>query len=525
MKLTIRERAQKVFECLSSRGQPTLRAMAQALGLSKSSVHRHRQAIARRQQHPESSLWESQVGGQWLKLLVLATIFVFGLQQGVGCESLYEFFRLLRLESHIGVSISSLRKLRAQMEAQILEYQRQQQSQLVASEVTTEICAGVDETFFDQAVLVMLDLSSGFILVEELSEDYRDETWQQFVQPVLNRWGLQVRYCVSDRAKALIKLALKTMNCASVADLFHALRELSTGIGSELANRLFRVNRCLQEVVPTPANREHYQQLQAQQKALQTAQQQYRCVMHQLTTTLHPFAIRLGTPQTSLSVATQLQAQLQVLKGLQRIQQLPDYAGSIPKVERQLQDLSASVDLWWEWVRQSLSLQDCDSSVCTWAEHCLLPALYWHQQTTRTKTPTLKATYLMATQQAHAALMRHPITAALSEDQFNQWQLWAREMVTKFQRTSSAVEGRNGYLSQIHHNRRGLSPLRLRVMTVLHNFYLQRSDGTTAAQRLFGQPVPHLFEWLVQQMPDLPQARRRNSAPKPKPFALPSVPP
>lgn len=57
----------------------------------------------------------------------------------------------------------------------------------------------------------------------------------------------------------------------------------------------------------------------------------------------------------------------------------------------------------------------------------------------------------------------------------------------KFQRTSSAVEGRNGYLSQIHHNRRGLSPLRLRVMTGLHNFHLQRSDGTMAAQCLFGQ--------------------------------------
>jgi hypothetical protein len=36
-------------------------------------------------------------------------------------------------------------------------------------------------------------------------------------------------------------------------------------------------------------------------------------------------------------------------------------------------------------------------------------------------------------------------------------------MVTKFQRTSSAVEGRNGYLTQMHHNRRGLSPSRLKV--------------------------------------------------------------
>ena len=69
-------------------------------------------------------------------------------------------------------------------------------------------------------------------------------------------------------------------------------------------------------------------------------------------------------------------------------------------------------------------------------------------------------------------------------------------MVTKFQRTSSPVEGRNGYLSQIHHNRRGLSTRRLRVMTTIHNFHLQRSDGSTAAERLFGKPSPDLFQWV-----------------------------
>lgn len=525
MTLTIRERTQKVFQMISSRSRQTIRAMAQALGLSKSSVHRHQQALARRDQHPESGLWESSVGADWLKRLVLAAILVFCFKRGVGCESLHEFFQLLRLERHVGVSVASLRKIRTQMEVQILAYQRQQHAQLACSEIPAEVCVGVDETFFDQVVLVMLDLSSGFILVEELSQDYRYETWQQHVQQVLSDLGLKVRYCVSDRAKALIKLALSEMGCPSIADLFHALRELSTGIGGELADRLFRVNRCLRELVPTQANSQRHQQLQAQQTALQTAQQQYHAIVHQLTTSLHPFAIRLGTPQTSASVKTQLQAQLQALNHLKQTQQLSDKAGSIAKVERQLHDLSALVDLWWDWVHQSLRIRGVDSSVGNWVEQFLLPACYWQQQTTRTKTPTLKAGYQIAAQQAQAVLMRHPITATLLTEQFNQWQSWATEMVTKFQRTSSPVEGRNGYLSQIHHNRRGLSTRRLQVMTTLHNFHLKRSDGSTAAQRLFGKPVPDLFECLVQQMPDLPLARRRNSALKFKPFALPTVPP
>jgi hypothetical protein len=498
--------------------------MADSIGLSKSSVHRHCQAIARRNQHPESGLWESAVGSAWLKRLILAAIFVFCFKRGVGCESLHEFFRLLHLEQHVGVSVTCLRKIRTQMEAQILEYQRQHPAQLAHPPVPIEICAAVDETFFDQVVLVMLDLSSGFILVEELSQDYRYETWQKHVQKALRHLGLQVRYCVSDRAKALVKLALSEMGCVSIADLFHALRELSQGIACELADQLFRVNRCLHELAPTPANTQRYQHLQAQQTALQAAQQQYRTIVHQLTTTLHPFAIRLGTPQTTQQVELQLQEQMQALNQLKCTYQLSDKAGSLSKVERQLHDLSALLDLWWNWVRQSLRIQSSDAAVNHWVEQFLLPVLYWQQQTTRTKTPTLKAAYQIAAQQAQAALMAHPITAALSTEQFNQWQSWASAMVTKFQRTSSPVEGRNGYLSQIHHNRRGLSTRCLRVMTVLHNFHLKRSDGTTAAQRLFGQPTPDLFESLVQQMPDLPQARRRKSAPKPRPFALPTVP-
>jgi hypothetical protein len=53
-------------------------------------------------------------------------------------------------------------------------------------------------------------------------------------------------------------------------------------------------------------------------------------------------------------------------------------------------------------------------------------------------------------------------------------------------------------------------------MMALHNFHLKRSNGTTAAQCLFGHPTPDLFELLIQQMPDLLQARRRKPAPKTK---------
>ena len=87
-------------------------------------------------------------------------------------------------------------------------------------------------------------------------------------------------------------------------------------------------------------------------------------------------------------------------------------------------------------------------------------------------------------------------------------------MVSNFQRTSSAVEGRNGCLSQMHHNGRGISIKRLKALTVIHNFGLTRPDGTTASERLFERDFPDLFEWIVNQMGELPLARigRKSSS-------------
>ena len=65
-------------------------------------------------------------------------------------------------------------------------------------------------------------------------------------------------------------------------------------------------------------------------------------------------------------------------------------------------------------------------------------------------------------------------------------------MVSNYQRTSSAVEERNGYLTRLHHSDRGFSKQTLKTLTIIHNFHLKRPDGTTAAQRLFDYEFPDL---------------------------------
>ena len=92
------EKSLRIFKCLCDHGRQGVRRMAQQTGLSKSSVHRLTQARERRDLHPESWLWETAEGRQWLTRLLVATLYTFGLKRGVGVDTISEFFARLRLE-------------------------------------------------------------------------------------------------------------------------------------------------------------------------------------------------------------------------------------------------------------------------------------------------------------------------------------------------------------------------------------------------------------------------------------------
>jgi hypothetical protein len=89
-----------------------------------------------------------------------------------------------------------------------------------------------------------------------------------------------------------------------------------------------------------------------------------------------------------------------------------------------------------------------------------------------------------------------------------------------FQRSSSAVEGRNGQLSLFHHGRHRLSDTKLAALTAVHNFHIRRADGTTA-ERLFGRAHVPLFEQLLDRVPLPPPPRRRRPTQPKQPLLMP----
>ena len=107
----------------------------------------------------------------------------------------------------------------------------------------------------------------------------------------------------------------------------------------------------------------------------------------------------------------------------------------------------------------------------------------------------------------------HAITQQLAPQVLEEWKAWATQRTQVFQRTSSAVEGRNGSLAQMQHNQRGLPKHRYKVWAVLHNFDCRAADGTTPAARFFRRTFPDLFETVLAQKEVLAGFRQVRSIP------------
>jgi hypothetical protein len=179
--------------------------------------------MARRNRHRESWLWEAPEGRQWLIRLVVATLYTFAFKRGVGVETISEFFIRLHLETHVGCSPSALRSLLQQLEVILLEIGQRWEQEGVESGEVREIVGGVDETFLQRLMLVFLDLPTGYVILEETASDRSYDTWQQLVQQRLETLGAGVLYLVSDRAKALVRLAVTGLECLSMPDFFHGV--------------------------------------------------------------------------------------------------------------------------------------------------------------------------------------------------------------------------------------------------------------------------------------------------------------
>ncbi len=514
----------RIFKCLCDYGRQSVRRMALQTGLSKSSVHRLTQAMERRDVHPESWLWETAEGRSWLTRLVVATLYTFSLKRGVGVETLSEFFARLRLATQVGCSPGALRHVMQALEATAVETAETWEQDAVAAGEVREIIGGVDETFLERMIVVFQDLPTGYLVLEDVADDRTFATWKALVDARLKALGTEVLYLVSDRAKALIQLAEKGLECLSMPDFFHLMHDLVKSYSLAIGRRLKQAHKQLKAAEQAlSSHREGMPAAQASQQAQAEVEasraevsqweeihSRYRQHLETLSLTLHPFGIADSAPQTSEQVHSQLQTAVEAIEALVERHELPAHRDTRQKVRKQLPGLAALVDFWWQGVQQDLEPFMLSPLWRSWVHECLLPLVYWEHQAAHTRCARRKAKIRHALEAVQAAFHTHAITKQLAPEVLEDWKAWATQRAKAFQRTSSAVEGRNGYLSQMHHNHRGLPRRRYKVWTILHNFDCRAADGTTPASRFFRRTFPDLFETVLSHIEALPQPRRRK---------------
>jgi hypothetical protein len=370
----------------------------------------------------------------------------------------------------------------------------------------------------------LLDLPTGYLVLETVADDRTYTTWKALVDERLQALRAEVRYLVSDRAKAFIQLAEQGFACLSLPDFFHCMPDLVKSYSLAIAQRVRHAHQELQKaeamlsrhVGPAgqcqePSAMQHHVAVRrADVQQWEEVHSAYRRHLETLSLTVHPFHIHDATPQTSAQVYSRLQSAVDAIATLAQRQQLPARPNALKKVQHQLPALAALVDCWWEGVEHDLEHATISAPWRHWAKEYLLPAVYWEHHVAHTRCVRRKAKLQQACEAAQSALHTHGHTLRLPVQALAQWRAWAMQQVHAFQRAASAVEGRNGVLAQLHHNQRGLPKRRYKVWTVLHNFDCRARDGTTPASRFFKRTFPDLFETVLAHVHDLPRPRQRK---------------
>lgn len=320
-----------------------------------------------------------------------------------------------------------------------------------------------------------------------------------------------VRYFVSDRAKALVNLATNIYNVTSVADCFHFKYCINHLLCLALATKLRCSKSRFEDALNTHTGQQQVIYAADKYAEIQFSIDLYVETMQNVSHCIHPY--HKGNRNNSLQRAAG-----EINKGLENIAQIiescqiKDKYGLFQKAQQQVPQVAAVISEWHQMKDEKCAEMKLPGDLSEWFEGYLLPKTYWETALKRTKHRPTRELYkkelqeieLCKKQQGKTGDMPLCIIEALKEK--------AVEICRKFQRASSQVEGRNGFLSAINHNQRSFDSQRLKVLTVVHNFDTRGLDGKLPAERLFGKNMefPSLFEYIVDNFGELPRSRTKT---------------
>jgi hypothetical protein len=480
---------------------------------------------------------DSPSGLTFVHQLCTAAHLVFCLQGPCGLRLLSAFLRRAGLDRVVAASLGACHARQVELEQAVVTFAQEQRHHLATGMAPREITVAEDETYHPACCLVALDAAAGFLLVEKYAASRDQATWDAALAEGLTGLpAVTVHQVVGDCAKGLVAHARQGLGVPHSPDLFHAQHELTKALAPALAAHTREAHRCLQRlqeqrtaaqeaaVAAATQSRgrgrppDHAARLQHAEQSvagmerhvgvLTGRQETLRAAVRGLGADDHPVHLTTGHGQDAEQVRVQLTQRLAAVEQLVVTAGLSDKAApALKKVRRQLPGLVAAVAFFWVRAEAAATAR-FGPQAWGWAKP-LLCGQYLRRVAgqvrgaeRRQQLRTLADQCLTAARGAAGAEGSAGWEAA---------ERWAREVAGWFARSSSAVEGRNGQLALRYHSLHRLPARKLQALTAVHNYWLTRSDGTTAAERFFGHPPASLFDYLVEHLPVPARPAKRRS--------------
>lgn len=486
-----------------------------------------------------AQFFQSGPGLAFLHRLVLALHLVFVEVGACGVRLVCLLLNLTGLDRFVAASYGVQPRVNVQVEQAIVDYQHTETPRLAKVMPRKVLTITHDETFTGGLCLGASDPVSNFIILEQLAQGRAQETWHALMAPVLAQLNCEVIQSTRDEAPGLVAYVEHQLGAHHSPDLFHVQHALRRAVCAPLAAKERAAEKALtaaqaqraQAQARLESTDDHPQKrgpgrppkaplsLEQAQQALEAASQEHERLRQQRKQVkqsleaighAYPFVdLERGVRRNGQLIASDIRMHIETIRTVAQQEHLSRSSlDRLDKAERVVPKMQATIEFVSGYVGQQGNQLDL-SPPASCAMHATLIPSYYLDRVAHTRPLSEGEPLRELARRLRMPLFKpggalYELSPEIQRDLHQQ----ARALAEIFQRSSSNVEGRNGCLSLRNHQLRGLDLPRKRVcLTTIHNFFLTRPDGTTAAERFFGQKPRSMFAAILDSV-DLPPAPR-----------------
>lgn len=481
-------------------------------------------------EHPAVvAFFQSPPGLAFLHRLVIGLHLVCTEVGACGIRLVCLLLKLTGLDRFVGASYGSQHQVNLKVEEAIVAYCREESARLAKDMPAKAITVAQDETFTGGLCLVAMDPDSNYILLEQAAQGRDQDTWHTFMEQALSGLNCEIIQSTSDEAPGLLAYVAHHLGAHHSPDLFHVQHELVKAVSGPMATkqraagkaateaqqRLEQVQEHLRGVGDKAeeqglgcspkesasleqAERE-VQVARAELERISTQREQVAQSIRTIGQAYHFVDLARGVRRNGPLIAAAISDQIDTVRRVAQHEDLSQRClERIDKAERVVPKMQATIEFVSGYVGQQVRQLNLAPPQAYALHAHLIPAFYL-ERVAQTRTVSAGEPLRELAERLRTPLFE-PGGALTELEPTTQHQLQqeAQRLAEVFQRSSSNVEGRNGYLSLRNHQLRGLDRPRKRAcLTAIHNFFLTRDDGTTAAERFFGQKPRSMFAAIL----------------------------